>query len=405
MNNVIFRTRITCGFILTLFFFTLLVFSCNKESFGPGEDASFIKFFGGHLLDEGFDVKSLPDGGYLIAGTSEGEPGKKVILIRTDRSGNQLWSPRLYGSGIDSYGYSLQLLPDGGFAIAGSTTRENGEGVVYSNMYLVVTDENGELQWEKEYGGESDEVAYNLQITDDGGFILIGSTSATANGPKNIRLVKTDQNGDTLWTRTHGGENDDVGKFIAETAKGFIYAGYTNSFSQHNQSNSNIFVAKTNSSGRIIYPYTYGASGNDSGKSLIPLDGGGYFILGSAVNPDNGKKNVFLSRVGEDISNVLWTKYYGGDVNHEPSGFRLTANGRLVIAGTKEISSSDHRIFLMETDRNGNQLLFRTYGGKGLQRANAIDLTDEGGYIITGSNRLGGNSMITLIKTLPRGEL
>lgn len=391
--------------VLAAFLVLAVLASCNKESFGPGDDTSFVKFFGDHLVDEGYDVKAMPDGGYVIVGTSAGENGKNIILIRTDRSGNLLWEPKLYGGDLDDYGYSLQLLPDEGFAITGAITRENAEGHIYTNMYLLVTDDTGEIIWEKEYGGDTDEVGYNLNLTDDGGFILIGSTSDNENSSSNIWLVKTDSQGDTLWTRTHGGVNDDAGNYITEIDNGYIYAGYTKSFSQHGQSNTNIFVAKTNSIGRIVFPFTYGADGDDHGISVMPVDGGGYLILGSAVNPSTGKKNVFLSRVGEDISNIYWTKYLGGEINHEPSCFKMTAGGRIAIAGTIELSSVDHRIFLMETDRNGNEIFFKTFGGSGKQRANAIDVTDEGGYIITGANYFGGNSMITLIKTRPGGKL
>lgn len=396
INKSLIAGLLTCFIVLS---------SCGKDTFGPQQQESFVRFYGGYLKDEGYDVKVLPDGGYVLTGMlSTEESGTNIVLIRTDKYGNELWEPRQFGSLMDDAAYSLQVLPDGGFVILGSTTKETEEGDSYTNMYMIRTTEEGELLWEKEYGGEFDEVGYNLQITSDGGFILIGSTESYGYGNKSIWLVKTDSQGDTLWTRTHGGVNDDVGMFIAETDYGYIYTGNTRSFSRNGQSNANILIVKTNFLGRVIYSYTYGGEGNDFGKSVIPLAGGGYFLLGSTVNPETNIKNIFLSLVEDDVSKPLWIKHYGGDINHAAACFKYKEDESLVITGTKEISPGNLEIFLLETDNGGTRNFIRTYGGNGLQRANAVDLTNDGGYVVTGANELGGNSMITLIKTKPGGK-
>ena len=145
--------------------------------------------------------------------------------------------------------------------------------------------------------------------------------------------------------------------------------------------------------------------GDDYGKTIIPFPEGGYLILGTTTQPGSKVKNVFLARIEEDISNPVWIQKYGGQLNHVASCMRINDEGNIVITGTQEISEGNHVIFLLETDNNGNQLYLRTYGGQGHQRAEALDLTNDGGYVIIGSNELGGNSMITLIKTTIDGEL
>ena len=392
---------------LYLMVFSLFVIgSCVKESFSPSQADSFIRFYGSYRHDEGIDVVKLTDGGYAFIGTTITESlNQKIIFYRTDRYGNELWEPGKFGGPFENNAYSFKLLRDGGFAILGSTFVNAKGGMLVSNMYLVRTDERGDSLWTKSYGGFSDETGFDLAETSDGGFVLIGSSEDFEKDRLDIFLVGTDSRGDTLWTRTHGGERDDAGKFITETETGFIYTGYTNSISQAGQSNSNIFIVKTNALGRITHPWTYGSTSDDSGKSIIPLPGGGYLVLGSTINPSTNIKNIFLARVEEDISKPVWIREIGGEINHTANCFKITGEGDIIIVGTKEISAVDHAIFLLKTDVEGNQKFKKTYSGMGKQRANAVDLTDDGGYIIIGSTELGGNSMITLIKTKAGGEI
>ena len=379
--------------------------SCREETFSPSQADAFIKFFGDFDKDTGYDVKRLDDGGYAIVGTTTTEDAvTDIILIRTDRFGNEIWEPKQYGGEYNDRAFSFKALPDGGFAILGSKgVRSNTRFI--SNMYLIRTNSRGDTLWTREYGGFSRDVGYHLDITSDGGFIMIGATEDVSTGVSDIFIVKTDADGEVLWTRTHGGSGNDVGTYIAETSYGYIYSGYTSSFSQPGQSNSNIFIAKTNTVGRVTFPYTYGSSGNDTGKSVIPVPGEGYVILGTTTNPSTNTKSIFLSLVGDDISRPVWTKTFGGDINHVAGSLKRATDGSFIITGTQELSSANHSIFLLKVDRDGNQLFYKTYGGTGRQRGEAVDFTQDGGYIITGSNELGGNSMITLIKTKAGGEL
>jgi hypothetical protein len=380
--------------------------SCREETFSPSQADSFVKFFGTHQKDEGIDIKSLDDGGFILLGTTSTEnSGTDIILIITDKYGNAVRNSRQFGGPFDDRAGSIIKLSDGGMAILGSITVLTGNDAMASNMYLIRTDGQGDTLWTRNYGDSSDQTGYHLAETSDGGFILIGSSENSETGEANILLVKTDLYGEIQWTRVHGGPGDDVGTYIAETDDGFIYTGYTRSYSQTGQSNANVFIVKTNHLGRVIFPFTYGNSGDDYGKSLIPMPDGGFLVLGTTTNQENNRKNVFLARIGENISNPVWIETYGADIDHVASCFKITNDGNIIITGTQELSPRNHAIFLLKTDSNGNQLFLRTYGGSGRQNGKAVDIADDGGYVIAGSNELDGNSMITLIKTKPGGEL
>jgi hypothetical protein len=144
--------------------------SCREETFSPSQADSFIKFFGNYYKDEGFDIRSLNDGGYLLVGTTTTEnAGTNIVLIRTDKYGNEVWEPRQFGGLHDDRAYSLAELSDGNFAILGSTTVEAPNGTLVSNMYLLKTNSRGDTLWTRNYGGYSNETGFNLAETSDGG--------------------------------------------------------------------------------------------------------------------------------------------------------------------------------------------------------------------------------------------
>ena len=201
-----------------------LVFSgsCRQESFSPSQADSFIKFFGQYNDNRGIDVKSLEDG-FVITGTISPEIDRKaIVLIRTDKFGNDIWPPKQFGGQHSYHAVSLTVLSDGGFAILGNAFSEEDDLSNMSSYYLIRTDSRGDTLWTRKYGGYSDDTAHHFALTSDGGFIMIGSTKDIVNGKTDILLVKTDREGEVLWTRTHGGENDDAGKFVAETSDGYI---------------------------------------------------------------------------------------------------------------------------------------------------------------------------------------
>ncbi len=404
-----YRTR---ALLTGLFFISVLLISnsCRRESFSPSQADSFIKFYSLFNKDEGFDVKTLAGRGYVLTGTTYTETSSNIILIITDEYGRETGTPKQFGGDYDDRVHSMIVLSDGGFAILGSTTVESDDESLITDMYLVRTDRQGNELWTRNYGGNSNESGYGLAQTSDGGFILIGSTE-TLPGVKNVYLVKTDPAGEVLWTRKHGGLNDDIGLSITERftnegiLEGYIYTGYTRSYSQPGQSGSNIWVVKTNNIGNPTDNYTHGFTRDDFGESIIPHPEGGFVLLGTTSNPSSGVKNVFLARIDDNIRDPLWATSLGGSATHFASCIKITPEGDYIITGTLELTSDNHVIFLMKTDPNGNILFNKTFGGSGQQRGQAVDLADDGGYIITGTNKSGNNSMITLIKTNADGEL
>jgi hypothetical protein len=140
-------------------------------------------------------------------------------LIKTDASGDTLWT-RTYGGSFDPQGNSVQETNDGGYVVAATSQSDD--------VYLVKTDAQGDTLWTRTYGGQGLSHGNSVRQTTDGGYIITGHMGPYGGSDYDVYLIKTNAQGDTLWTRTYGGRRDDFGYSVQQTADGrFVVAGYS----------------------------------------------------------------------------------------------------------------------------------------------------------------------------------
>jgi hypothetical protein len=212
-------------------------------------DTLWTRTYGGSSIDIGRDVQQTADGGYIVAGytLSFGSGNTNVYLVKTNAFGDTLWT-RAYGgsSGISYWGYSVQQTQDGGYIVAGLTE----QGSSY-DVYIIKTNASGDTLWTKTYGdgGIYWEEAHSVRQTTDGGYIVAAITQSSGAGGFDVWLIKTNAAGDTLWTRTYGGTNYDFAESVRQTADGgYIIAGETMSFGAGVY---DVYLIKTDAQGLI----------------------------------------------------------------------------------------------------------------------------------------------------------
>ena len=169
-----------------------------------------------------------------------------LLVICELKSNAQTTFQKTYGgSGIDD-AYSLQQTSDGGFIAAGATT-SIGAGST-DDIFLLKTNGTGDTVFTKSYGGSADESANSVQQTNDGGYILCGSSNSfSGNSNYDVCLIKTNSIGDTLWTKTYGGTDEDYGRSIKQTSDGgYIVTGIKK---RPGIQDEDIYLIKTNSTG------------------------------------------------------------------------------------------------------------------------------------------------------------
>jgi len=184
--------------------------------------------YGGPSDDVAEDVVQTTDGGYALTGPthSYGAGLSDWWLVRTDSNGNMLWNQAYGGSSYDE-AHAIALADDG-FALAGDTI---SFGAGSYDFWLVKTDFMGNMVWNKTYGRTGWERAYDMIPTSDGGYALTCYTNSFGAGGYDAWLVKTDENGNEQWNKTYGGAGDDMAISLIQNREGsFILVGYTMSF-------------------------------------------------------------------------------------------------------------------------------------------------------------------------------
>ncbi len=324
-----------------------------------------------------------------------------VILVSANCAFAQITFQKTYGGSVDDKGYAVQQTTDGGYILAGFT-QSFGTGPY--DAYLIKTDGNGDSLWTKSFGGSGNEEFHFVEQTTDGGFIAAGQGDFGA-GNIDVYLVKTNSGGDTLWTKTFGGTGDDVAQSVHQTSDGgYVITGNTNSFSL---GIDDVYLIKTDSNGTSVWEKTYGDTANiDNGNSIEQNVDGGYIITGQTFS-FTGETNVLLIKTNSN-GDTLWTKSYSR-LTYTPdigNSVRQTIDSGYIIAGnTLSTGGAGYDGYLIKTDASGDTIWTRTYGGMGLQEFNSVQLTTDGGYIITGQTSYGGANMsVFLVKTNFNGD-
>jgi len=309
-------------------------------------DTLWTRTFGGTDTDRGFSVCKSTNDGYAIAGytSSYGAGGNDVYLIKTDANGDTLWTKTFGGTGSDR-SLSVCKTTDDGYIIAGYT---NSYGAGGNDVYLVRTDANGDTLWTKTYGGTDNDWGRSVCQTTDGGYVITGETLSYGIGLYDVYLIKTDCNGDTLWTKTYGGTGNDYGFSVCQTIdEDYLIVGYTSSFGK---SLGDVYLIKTDSNGNTYWQETYGGYYTDCGYSICEIVGGGYVIAGETWSFGAGQGDVYLIKT--DIAGcIIWTKTIGGITSDHGYSIRQTTDEGFIIAGyTDSFGAGGNDVYLIKTD-------------------------------------------------------
>lgn len=350
------------------------------------------KTFGGDLGEGGESVQQTSDGGYIVAGFtgSYGAGGGDVYLVKTNSGGEMLWQKAFGGSDME-WGHSVQQTSDGGYIVTGFT-RSYGAGEY--DVYLVKTDSDGDLQWQKTFGGSDWDDGYSVRQTTDGGYIIAGETYSYGAGARDVYLIKTDSDGGLQWQKTFGGSRNDDGQAVQQTTDGgYIVAGYTAS---HEIGDGGVYLLKTNSDGEMLWQKTFG--GNGVGQSVQQTSDGGYIVAGYTDSYGSGEEDVYV--VKTDSDGVLqWERTFGGSGYDYGLSVQQTSDGGYIIAGiTDSYGAGSEDVYLVKTNSDGDKLGQRTFGGSGLDKGHSVQQTSDGGYIIAGRTDSFGGLDVYLIK-------
>ncbi|MBC8278730.1 MAG: hypothetical protein H8E46_10905, partial [FCB group bacterium] len=384
-------------FILTLLCAVLIADAAFAQPQPP--DTLWTRTYGGIDSDRGCCAQQTTDGGYIIAGMTEsyGAGGYDVYLIKTNALGDTIWT-QTFGGSDDDYGNSVQQTIDGGYIIAGSTNSFSSYG---SRVYLIKTNDYGDTLWTKTFGEDGFNSARSIQQTSDGGYIVAGSTNSYGLLYCDVYLIKTDAFGDTLWTKTFGGDYIDYGNSVQQTSDGgYIITGEALANVSGEQ---DVYLIKTDTYGDTLWTNTFGSDYEEEGISVQQTSDGGYIIAGYTFNSFVWLWDVYLIRTDAD-GNEIWHQIFVEDDHNWGSCVKQTNDGGYIITSVTEAFGDDYGdVKVIKTDADGDTLWTKTIeeGGYGL----SIQQTNDSGYIIGGHKFNSGYSDVILIRLDSEGTI
>jgi hypothetical protein len=265
-------------------------------------------------INTGRCVQLTSDGGYIISGHAQylgPDNDEDVFLVKTDSNGDTEWQ-KFYGGSAYEIGYWTQQTSDGGYVVVGYTTTF---GAGNEDVYLVKTDASGTVEWTKTYGGTGTDSAYSVQQTPDNGYIMAGVTDSSGAGNYDVYVIRTDEAGEVLWDRTYGGANFDKGYSVQSLSDGtFIVSGTTRSFGD---SSGDVYLLKLDAAGDVLWSNTYDAGDNDRGWSVQPTSDGDYIVAG--YSHPAGHADVLLLKVAGDVP-IFVDGFESGDTSAWSAG-------------------------------------------------------------------------------------
>lgn len=320
------------------------------------------KTLGGTYVDLGSDILQTPDGGYMVAGSANSidcdVPGNigglDFWIIKLDGKGDIKWQKH-FGGTLNEYAYSIDITTDGGFVIAGlseSTSIEIGSNHGKRDFLVTKITSEGELVWQKSYGGSDEEEARSIKATTDGGSIVTGFTyssdgdvSGNHGGP-DYWVIKLDKLGKLEWQKCLGGIAGDMAESITIAKDGgYVVAGMSGSNNNDVSGNhhavaaySDFWLVKLTKAGGIEWQKCYGGNANEWAYNVEPTSDGGYIAVGFAEAADGdltcnaGIEDSWVIKI-DGQGNLEWQKSMGGDYYDHFHGVKELSDKSYVLAG------------------------------------------------------------------------
>jgi hypothetical protein len=345
---------------------------------------------------------------------------KTVDIEPVEKAPVKIWD-RTFGGNDISQTSSIIPTSDGNFIISGTsnsgisgdkTEANKGDG----DFWVIKINSSGKKIWDKTFGGNTSDFARSIISTNDGGFLIAGTSISGKSGDKteinkggnDFWIIKINSNGEKVWDKTYGGnKDDDVFTAINTLDGGFIISGksdsdISNDKNESNRGKTDIWIIKINSMGQKVWDKTLGGDNYDGSTCITStLDGGfvltGYSlsgISGDKTESNKGSNDYWVIKINSDGKKV-WDRTFGGN-NYDVSSTIISNNdGSLIICGLSNSDISQDKTeknrggydyWVVKIDSEGKKIWDKTFGGSNSDEGQSILSTTDGGYIIYGSS-------------------
>jgi hypothetical protein len=328
------------------------------------------------------------------------------VVLKLDSDGLPKWQKTYGGDERDGWVWvSIKQTNDGGYIVAGETYSA-GSGV--SDILVIKLSSNGNIQWQKTYGGANyDDLRSNIQQTSDGGYILTG-TFQQPREYTDVWVLKLTPNGEIQWQKTYGDSNRyQHGDSIQQTTDGGYIVGCS-AWEEGSQGKVNPWILKLNQEGEIEWQRSYLGHGRNSSFlcKVQQTSDGGYIVSDHTDVGGAGEDDFWIFKLKPN-GNIEWQKTYGESGYDEPRYIKQTSDGGYIVAGiTNSFGVENINMLILKLRPNGDIHWQKIYGSKEnyIDYALTIHQTADKGYVINGFRRWT-HSVMLVFKTDQNGSI
>jgi hypothetical protein len=314
-------------------------------------------------------------------------------LVRTDSMGNTIWSKTIINN-LSQLGNHVIETSDGGYFATGGTTADSS--AFSSRAWFVKTDSQGDTLWTRTYGTSNAFGYYGIQ-TFDSGYAATGYVSAPGRSADAF-LAKYDSDGDIEWAYNYGNSRYQLGSFLAQTPdSGYIIGGYSNGAS----TSSDFWVFRTNKNGTVLWDSTYGPGSNsDMIYGGCATGDGGFIFTGKAVTTSF---IAYILRI-DSTGHTVWSHYVQPTTEGYLASVAPTSDGGFILGGSQIVPSYGRDYWLMKINGNGDSLWSFLHGISDGDQGRCAAQTSDGNYILLGNTQIGGIVRPYLVKVGYRAD-
>jgi len=363
---------------------------------------TFYKLYHYNGDAHGYCVRQTADGGFIVAGYTYNSDSlnEDALVFKTNNLGDTIWTKKYGGNGEydDQEAKSIIETGGGGYTFTGVDWVTSGS----YGLYLKGISSTGSELWEQTHKFSLDMNGNDIVPATGGGYVTAGYYGAYSYFSY-IMLNKYNSNGDTAWSKLYNFSGSMHANSLrapdASHGNGYIILGriYFNS-------SYDMYAIRTNDNGDTLWTKNYGGSYDEEGKCVQQTSDGGYILAGYQENA-NGYNNIYVIKINSS-GGIQWEKSYGVENNDERGKFILqTSDNGFVIAGDMHTTSNYDDVFLMKINSNGDSLWSKIYSGPSYESAEWMDNVTGGGFVITGSATDNFDDVVLLIKTDANGNV
>jgi len=341
----------------------------------------WFKTYGGKGIEIAKDIVASPDGGYVMAGmtTSKGAGASDAYLVRIDEQGEAIWD-KIYGGAGEDAVYSVINEPGGGYVACGRSDVSKTAGKKNFDLYVIKTAKDGNLMWEKTFGGEGMEEGNCIAGTADNGYIVTGLTDSKGNGNGDVWVVKLSKDGNQEWDKTFGGKSRDYGNSVIQNPDGGFAIAATGG------EKNKMYIILLDGTGNPLLEKYIGTANADIASAVIRSKDGFFIVCGMTQEKPNTKVDATLLKMSAK-GDILWQTVVKADNFSSAMSVRELATGGFITCGTISTATNIGNgagIYILTFDENGKNTGKKVFGGSDIDYGNAIVSAPDNKFVFAG---------------------